>query len=803
MEQPAPKIVHACGRTGLEHASGLTRRTLAKGIAAGAALAAAGPARAAATARPPYRDASLPIAARVADLLARMSLEDKAAQLVGVADGKAQLEDAQGGFDPSAATHAFPAGFGHLCSPSFSHVARPGIDPTRTASGCAAYMNAVQAWAAGTRLGIPILGHEEALHGLRARDATSFPQAIALASSWDPALLTRVFAHAAAETRARGSHLVLTPVLDVARDPRWGRVEETYGEDTHLVSTLGVAAIRGFQGTDGEALAPGHVFATVKHFAGHGAPENGTNTGPLMMGERTLREQLLPPYEAAVRRGHAPSVMATYHEVDGVPMAANAWLLQRVLRREWGFEGMVIADYKAIAELVTIHRVAADLDEAAVMAMMAGVDVELPDGLAYRRLPALVRAGRVPMARIDEAVARVLTVKFRAGLFDMAPLDVANADASTGAAAGVALAREAAVRSVVLLKNAGMLPIAADAPGTLAVIGHSAADTPLGGYSDIPRHTVSVLDALRAEPGLRIAYAQGVRLTAKRNWYDDEVVTTPPAEAARLRDEAVALARDAARVLLVLGDNEETAREAWSATHMGDRATTDLFGAQDELARAVLALGKPTTVLLLNGRPPSIPFIAEHADAILEGWYLGQETGHAVADILFGRANPGGKLPISIPRTVGQLPIYYAHKPSARRGYLGESTAPLYAFGHGLSYTRFELSAPRLARSRIARGEDAAVEIDVTNIGARAGDEVVQVYVHQAVASVTRPLRELKAFARVTLAAGERRTVRLVVAADAFALCNVAMQRVIEPGVFRIEAGPGLDSLKAVELTIV
>jgi beta-glucosidase len=783
----------------------LTRREVARGAAA---LGAAALLTGAGAARPPYRDPAQPIAVRVDDLLARMTIEEKVAQLVGVGDDKARFDTPGGDFDPARASAAFPHGFGHLCSPSIGTGGVAGETPTRSAGQCARYVNAVQRWAVEkTRLGIPVLGHEEALHGLRARGATSFPQAIGLASSWDPDLLTRVFTLAAAETRARGSALVLTPVVDVARDPRWGRVEETYGEDPFLTSIMGVAAIRGFQGGGSLAGLPAdRVFATVKHFAGHGVPENGTNAGPLMMGERTLRETLLPPYRAAVAQGGAPCVMTAYHEVDGIPMAANHWLMTDVLRGEWGFGGVVISDYGAVRELVTIHHVARDEADAAAVAIMAGVDVELPDAHCFPHLPALVAAGRVPMSRIDEAVRRVLTMKFAAGLFENPYVDVAKADARTGTPAGRALAREAAGRTMVLLRNErDTLPLDPARVGRLAVIGVSAVDTPIGGYSDVPRQVVSVLDALRAEAAdgrFSVDYATGVRLTRSRNWFADPVEPPAAAEASALRDEAVALARRCDCVLLVLGDNEQTAREAWSAGHMGDRSSLALFGEQEALAEAILALAKPVVVLLLNGRPPAIPVIAERADAILEGWYLGQETGGAVADVLFGRVNPGGKLPISIARSVGQLPIYYSRKPSARRGYLLDTTEPLYAFGHGLSYTRFELSAPRVSASTIRAGADVTVEVDVANVGARTGDEVVQVYVGGMTASVTMPVRALKAFRRVTLAPGERRTVRLTLPADSFAIWNRAMTRVIEPGTVTIEAGPGLDALKPAALTI-
>jgi len=313
-----------------------------------------------------------------------------------------------------------------------------------------------------------------------------------------------------------------------------------------------------------------------------------------------------------------------------------------------------------------------------------------------------------------------------------------------------------------------------------------------------------VLDALKADAAsgwFVVEYSEGARATMTRDWYNDDVRVPSPEAAKTAREAAVALARRSDRVLLVVGDTEETAREAWTVPHKGDRASLDLYGHQQELADAILALGKPTIVLLLNGRPPSIPAIAEHADAILEGWYLGEETGNVVADVLFGRVNPGGKLPISIARSVGQLPIYYGRKPSARRGYLDSSTEPLYAFGHGLSYTRFELSAPRVPATARA-GTDVPVEVDVANVGPVAGDEVVQVYLHQEVASVTQPVRLLKAFQRVTLAPGERRTVRLTLSADAFAIWNLEMRHVVEPGRFRIEAGPNLAELKAAVVTV-
>lgn len=770
-----------------------------------------------AAARPLYRDPSAPVEARVEDLLARMTLEEKVAQMVAIWEHKDRIQTPAGDFSAERAAKAFPHGLGQISRPYDRRgVKLPATGGTgaagaaagvanRSAEETARYVNAAQRWAVErTRLGIPLILHEEALHGYVAPGATSFPQSIALASTFDPALIERVSAVAAREMRARGATLALAPVVDVARDPRWGRIEETYGEDPYLVSEMGLAAIRGFQGTT-LPLARDKVFVTLKHMTGHGQPENGTNVAPANISERTLRENFFPPFERAVTELPVMSVMASYNEIDGVPSHASKWLLDDVLRREWGFKGLVISDYFAIRELVTRHRMFGDVKDAAVRALDAGVDIETPDGEGYAELVGLVRAGRVSEAQIDAAVRRILTMKFQAGLFENPYVDVARAQALTNTPDAIALAREAAQKAVVLLKNdAGVLPLDASRIKRLAVIGTHASDTPIGGYSDVPRHVVSVLEAMRAEGQGRFAvdYAEGVRLTRSRSWSADAVNLVPDAENAALADAAVATARDADAIVLVLGDNEQLSREAWADGHLGDRASLDLVGPQNALARRLIALGKPVVVLLLNGRPLSVNYLAEHAPALIEGWYLGEQTGNAVADVVFGRVNPGGKLPVSIARHVGQLPIYYNHKPTARRGYLFDTTKPLYPFGYGLSYTRFAIGAPRLARATIAAGESVVVEVDVANVGNRTGDEVVQLYVRDDQASVTRPVNELKAFQRVTLRPGERRVVRFDLKPRDLALWDMDMKRVVEPGTFTLSAGPDSATLKSATLTV-
>ena len=761
---------------------------------------------------PIYKDPRQPVERRVEDLLGRMTLDEKVAQLETIWESKAKLQTVTGDFSSEMASKNFPNGIGGFARPSDKR----GVDASNAAAGAtrainrnaretADYINAAQHWAVErTRLGIPILMHEESLHGYVARDATSFPQAIGLASSWDPDLVTKVFGVAAREMRARGAFLALAPVVDVAKDPRWGRIEETYGEDPYLVSQISLAAVRGFQGPT-LPLAPDKVLVTLKHFTGHGAPESGTNVGPAHVGERELRTDFFPPFERIVKAYPIQSVMASYNEIDGIPSHANSWLLNGVLRGEWKYGGAVVSDYYGIRELMTRHKMFSNIADAAERSIKSGVDVETPDPEGFAALPQLVQSGRVPQAMVDEAVRRVLRLKFQSGLFDNPYPDPTTADAKTATPDAVALAREAADRTIILLKNDHkILPLNATRIRRMAVIGTHTKDTPIGGYSDVPKHVVSVLEGMQ-EAGkghFAVDFAEGIRITQERCWSCDEVKLASPAANRKLIAEAVATARKADMIVMVLGDNEQTSREAWADNHLGDRSTLNLIGQQEDLARAIFALKKPTVVVLLNGRPLAVNYLAEKAPALVEGWYLGQETGHAVADVLFGKVNPGGKLPVTIARSVGQLPVYYNHKPTSRRGYLFDTTAPLYPFGYGLSYTTFDISAPRVVTPAISAGQPARVDVDVANTGGRAGDEVVQLYVHDDEASVTRPVIELKRFQRVTLNPGERRTISFDLQPEDLALWNVDMKQVVEPGTFTISSGPNSVDLKSAKLTV-
>ena len=594
--------------------------------------------------------------ARVRDLLSRMTLEEKAAQMVCVWNEKAtKLVDAAGAFDPAKAAAAFAdrRGLGQVGRPSDAG-GPPGLSPRATAE----LTNAIQRFfVEHSRLGIPVIFHEECLHGHAARDATSFCQPIGLAATFDPELVEALYTMTALEARLRGAHQALTPVVDVARDPRWGRVEETFGEDPYLVSRMGVAAVRGFQG-DARFKGKSRVIATLKHFAAHGAPESGLNCAPAEVSPHTLRDVILVPFRAAITEGGALSVMPSYNEVDGVPSHANRWLLRDVLRGEWGFTGFTVSDYYAIWEMADRpdthgHHVAHDKKEAAALAVRAGVNIELPEPDCYRHLVELVREGTLKERELDDLVAPMLAAKFRLGLFDDPYMEPAETERVVGCDAHRALALRAARETITLLRNdGGLLPLDPARLRSIAVIGPNAHRHMLGGYSGVPRQVVTVLDGIKAAVKGRVdvRYSEGCRITIGGSWVEDRVVPSDPEEDRRQIAEAVQVAAGADVVVLAIGDNEQTSREGWGKQHLGDRATLDLVGRQEELAQALVATGKPVVVVLFSGRPASVRWIAEHVPAILECWYLGQEGGTAIADVLFGAVNPGGKLPMTIPR---------------------------------------------------------------------------------------------------------------------------------------------------------
>jgi len=631
-----------------------------------------------------------------------------------------------------------------------------------------------------SRARIPLLFAEDVIHGFR----TVFPVPLAEAASWDVAGVERAARVAATEAAAAGLHWTFAPMIDIARDARWGRIVEGAGEDPYLGAAMAAANVRGFQGRD--LRDPLAIMATAKHFVAYGAAEAGRDYNTTDVSERTLREVYLPPFKAAVDAG-AASVMAAFNELSGVPMHANGALINGLLRREWGWNGVLVSDYTGVMELMP-HGIAADRAQAGILALTAGVDIDMVSGIYVAELPAAVRAGQVMESAVDEAVRRVLRAKYRLGLFEdpFRRGDSYREAQLTLSAPHIAEARALARKSIVLLKNAPragtpVLPLRKDLR-TLAVIGPLAQDraSALGSWA-VSAHeedAVSVLDGIRqAVPDTKVVFAAGAP------------VEDPDGSGIA---NAVRVARGADAAVVVLGEHRDMSAEA------RNRTSLDLPGVQLQLLKAIHATGVPLVVVLMNGRPLSIPWLDENVLAILETWYLGVQMGPAVADVLFGDYNPGGKLPVSFPRTVGQEPLYYNHKNTGRppsdaerytSKYIDVPWTPLYPFGHGLSYTTFAYSVPRLSATRIGTTGSIMVQTDVTNTGTVAGDEVVQLYVRDEVASVTRPVRELRGFERITLEPGQSRTVSFTLEPDDLAFFDQRMQRVVEPGFFTVWVG--------------
>lgn len=740
-----------------------------------------------------YRNPSLPVSQRMQDLLKRMTLEEKVDQLSSWRRSAMSTDNAEA----------------QQIVEKIQKLSEPGsqVGPRDTA----VLRNEAQKFLVErTRLGIPALFQGEALHGFMSNGSTSFPQVLGLASTWDPELVERVFSAAADEMAAAGVRQAFTPVLDLARDPRWGRTEETYGEDPFLVSRMGVAAIRGLQGTS-FVIDRHHVLATAKHFAAHGQPEGGRNTAPANYSERILRESFFMPFQAAVEEAHVASVMASYNEIDGIPSHINHWLLDRVLRQEWRFQGYVTSDGGGLQMLVNTHHVAADYAEAARKALAAGVDFDLSDGSVYQTLIEQARSGIIPEKQIDDAVERVLAAKFRLGLFENPYADPDYAAQVTNSREHKELALKAAEEAIVLLKNEGnLLPLDGKKIKSVAVIGPNAADVHLGGYSRDPGpgNQVSILEGIRQRvgAGIKLLYAEGCKLTSAKpgwaGWYVDNVALIDPPTQAQSIQEAAVLARQADVAILVVGENESTNREAWSERHLGDRDSLDLLGAQDKLVQAVIDTGIPTVVFLINGRPLSINYAAQHARAIIEGWYLGEQGGIAAARVLFGDINPGGKLPVTFPRSVGQIPAYYDHKPSRDRSYAFTNSQPLFPFGYGLSYTTFGFDNLRVEPALMDAGGTTTVRVEVTNTGNREGAETPQLYMHQRVASVTQPVKQLRGFRRVSLRPGEKTTVEFLITPETLSILDINMRGRVEPGTFDIMVGPDSEHTATVPLQI-
>ena len=751
----------------------------------------------------PYRDASRPIAERVVDLLNRMTLDEKLAQL-GSAWVFELLSEMK--FDLGKADRLMAHGLGHIT--------RVAGASSLTPSEGAALANRIQHYLREqTRLGIPAIVHEECCSGYMARNATCFPQIIGLASTWEPELTRQMAEVVRQQMKAAGAHQGLSPLLDVVRDPRWGRVEETFGEDPYLVALNGVNFVAGLQG---ENWAEG-IIATAKHFVGYGVPDGGFNWNPAHIPARELREIYLLPFETAVKETNLQSVMNGYNELDGMPCAANEELLDTILRQEWGFDGVVVSDYFAVDQLQVALHITADKAGSAMRALAAGIDIELPNTDCYGEpLKAAIERGEFDEALVDRSVTRLLTQKFALGLFENPFVDAEAIVLDTPAER--ALAREIAQKSLVLLKNENDLLPLSKTIGKIAVIGPQAHSTRhlVGDYAYIA-HIESLMQAREMALGSMAMPVPDVMeideafvpmntiLQAVREKISaqTEIIYAKGCDVSGEDksgfDTAVAAAAQADVALLFLGGKSGLTDDC-TCGEARDRADLNLTGVQQELLEAVQATGTPTVLVLVNGRPLSITWAADHVPAIVEAWLPGEEGAEAVADVLFGDFNPGGKLPITVPRDVGQVPIFYNHKPSGGRShwkgdYVDLSHKPLWPFGYGLSYTQFALSNLRLDKTAVSTGESVAIEVDIANVGSRNGTEVVQLYVRDEIASVTRPLKELKGFHRVELAPGQKRTVTFTLAINQLAFYDSQMRFVLEPGTIKLMVGTSSDDL--------
>ena len=755
--------------------------------------AAAVASTAAISAAEPYRDPARPVDERVRDLLGRMSLEEKLEQLTQ--KGADQIEMQDGLADEASLQKLFgDRSVGVLCVKFGDDL----FESARRLSAGQKYLREK------TRLGIPALTVNEGLHGVLARGATIYPQFIALGCTWNPPLAERLGAQISREAAAAGVNHLLTPMVEVIRDPRWGRVEECIGESPFLVARMCSAYTLGIQGDlRTNRLAPDKALAMLKTFAGYSAPVNGINIGPCLLGERELRTYYLPPVEAVIRETGVLAVMPSYNEVDGVPSHANRWLLEDVLRGELGFRGYTYSDWGGVIMNANLHHVAGSPAEAAAMALTAGVDLEAPGPDCFRHLAGLVQTGRLAESEIDKAASRVLRVKFLAGLFDGRP-DAALDELPKIARSvdHVALSRQIAEESIVLLKNdRGLLPLDPAQIKSLAVVGPNADQVQFGDYcwSKSNRDGVTVLRGLGERVGDQVVihYAKGCDLTGQAT--DGFAAAV---QAAKQSDVVVVVLGDTSMILSGVGWEDPTLPASGTVGEGYDVTDPVPPGAQQDLVRAVLAVGKPVVVVFLNGRPYSVPWMNQQVPAIIEAFYPGEQQGYAVADVLLGRVNPSGRLSMTVPQSAGHIPTVHDYKPSGRgyyhrpgspeqlgRDYVFSSPDPLWAFGFGLSYTTFEYTDLQVETPAIGPDAAATVRFVVTNTGGRAGKEVAQVYIRDEVSSVTTPVMRLGGFEKLELSPGESRTVTVTVPPSELALWNVAMKRVVEPGWFGVLVG--------------
>lgn len=736
---------------------------------------------------PAYKNPDNPVEVRVADLLKRMTLEEKIAQMQDLkfkdfsVDGKVDTVK----MDSVLKGMSYASVFGSRLSVEQMQESMFAINK---------YM------AEHNRLGIPVLGEAESLHGLIHDGTTIFPQSIALSSTFNPDITHRVATVIAQEAKATGVDQVLSPVLDLARELRWGRVEETYGEDPYLVGRMGVAYVSAFN-KEG-------VMTTLKHFLAHGSPTGGLNLASVTGCERDLRSLYLKPFQDVMREAMPYSVMNSYNSYESVPVAASHWILDDILRGEMGFKGYISSDWGSVEMLRSLHHTAKDKADAACQAVIAGVDVEV-DGDCYETLDSLVRSGVLPEKEIDKCVSRVLTAKFAMGLFDKDYTKRANLSQTVHTPEAVELALVAARESAILVKNENsLLPLDANKLRSVAVIGPNAAQVQFGDYmwTNSNEYGITPLQGIEAvtQGKVKINYAKGCEIhTQDRSGFS----------------QAVTAARNSDVALLFVGAMSGSPGRPWPNSVSGesfDLSDISLPGCQEALIRAVKATGKPTIVVLVAGKPFAIPWVKDNCEAVIVQWYGGEQEGRAIAEILFGEVNPSGRLNVSFPQSTGHLPVFYNYYPSDKgfyhdhgtlekpgRDYVFSSPDPVWAFGHGLSYTTFKYKSMQISNKEFTDDDTCEITVEVANTGKRDGKEVVQLYVNDIVSSVVTPVKELRRFEKVFIPAGETRTVKFNLPIKELALWNTDMKEVVEPGDFELQVGAASDDIRLTEIITV
>ncbi|OAB43924.1 glycoside hydrolase family 3 N-terminal domain-containing protein [Paenibacillus antarcticus] len=760
-----------------------------------------------------YQDSSKPTEERVEHLLGLMTIEEKVGQLIQPfgwqtyqhSDGEVVLTDA---FRAQVKNGGVGSLYGVLRADPWTGVTlESGLSPREGAEA----VNAIQRYAIEqSRLSIPILIGEECSHGHMAIGATVFPVPLSIGSTWNVELYREMCRAVARETRSQGGAVTYSPVLDVVRDPRWGRTEECFGEDPYLISEFAVASVEGLQG---ERLdSEDSVVATLKHFVAYGSSEGGRNAGPVHMGLRELLEVDMLPFKKAVEAG-AVSIMPAYNEIDGIPCTVNTELLESILRMEWGFDGMLITDCGAIDMLASGHDTAEDGMDAAVRAISAGIDMEMSGEMFGRYLLEAVRQNKLDPAVLDQAVRRVLTLKFKLGLFEQPYANPDKAAKVIGSEEHIKLARQTASEAIILLKNEeNTLPLS-KSTGKIAVIGPNADQgyNQLGDYtSPQPRSKVvtvlqGISNHLQNDPE-RLLYAPGCQIKGDSKEGFEYALTCAEQADTVVMVVGGSSARDFGEGSIDLKTGASKVTEhSWSDMECGegiDRMTLELAGVQLELIQEIHRLGKPVVIVYINGRPIAEPWVDDHAHAILEAWYPGQEGGNAIADILFGEVNPSGRLTISIPKHVGQLPVYYNGKRSRGKRYLEADSQPRYPFGYGLSYTEFSYSNLTITADTMTPKGTVSVSIELTNTGQVEGSEVVQLYITDVVSTVTRPAKELKDFCKVALQPGETRSVEFTISTQQLECIGIDYKPVVEEGLFRIHVGRNVNDTLYTDLMV-